>query len=183
MLDALKKDFARYSKKKGNLFLFFLKALQDCGFRAMVLYRLGHWCRQHHLGLLAGLCERLMRHLCLCWIGTRAQIGGGLKIAHGIGLVIGGGTIIGQNCDVRQNTTFGGNYSKTDAQGRELPVLGDNVSVGAGAVILGPVHVGDNAIIGANAVVVDDVPANMIVGGVPARVIKQRWDESSGRKY
>jgi len=183
MFCTLKEDYARYGKRKGNLLLFFFKALQDAGFRAMVLFRIGHWCRYHGLGVAAGLCERLMRHLCLCWIGTRAQIGGGFKIAHGIGLVISGGTIIGKNCDMRQNTTLGGNYSKTDAEGRELPILGDNVSVGAGAVILGPVRVGDNAIIGANAVVTRDVPANMIVGGVPARVIKPRWDESTGRKY
>jgi acetyltransferase-like isoleucine patch superfamily enzyme len=55
--------------------------------------------------------------------------------------------------------------------------------VGAGAVILGPVKVGSNSVIGANAVVTKDVPENVIVGGVPAQIIKDKWDESTGRKY
>ncbi len=183
MFANLKDDYIRYGGKKGNFLLFFLKALRDAGFRAVMLYRIGHWCRKHHLGVLAGICERLMHHLCLCWIGTRAEIGGGFKIAHCIGLIIGGGTIIGKNCDVRQNTTFGGNYSKVGPDGRMLPTLGDNISVGAGAIILGPVKIGSNSIIGANAVVTKDIPENVIAAGIPATVIKDKWDESTGRKY
>ncbi len=182
MFNKLKNDYFRYGGKKGNLPLYFLKAIRDAGFRAVMLYRIGHWCRKHHLGVLAGICERLMRHLCLCWIGTRAEIDGGFKVAHGIGLIIGGGTTIGKNCDVRQNTTFGGNYNKVAPDGRMLPLLGDNISVGAGVVILGPVKIGSNSIIGANSVVTKDVPENVIAAGVPAKVIKNRWEEKTGRK-
>ena len=124
-----------------------------------------------------------MRHLCLCWIGTRAEIGGGLKIAHCTGLVIGAKTVIGRNCDVRQNTTLGANFQKTGPDGRQSPVLGDSGSVGAGAVIIGPVRIGSHCVIGANAVVTRDIPDNMIAAGVPARVIKPRWAEGSGRGY
>ena len=60
--------------------------------------------------------------------------------------------------------------------------MGDNVSVGVGAVILGPVLIGSNVIVGANSVVNRDVPENVIVFGIPARVIKERWSEDSGRK-
>jgi len=183
MFENLKTDYRRYSKGEGNLPLFLFKALQDAGFRAMVLYRTGRWCRVRRLNILAGLCERMMRHLCLCWIGTYTEIGGGLKIAHCTGLVIGGKTIIGTNCDVRQNTTFGANFHKTSPDGRQSPILGDNVSVGAGAVIIGPVRIGSNCVIGANAVVTRDIPDNMIAAGVPARVIKPRWAEDSGRRY
>ena len=179
----LKADLRRYSNGKGRLWTFPFKALQDAGFRAMLLYRMGRWCRVRRLNLLAGLCERLMRHLCLCWIGTHTQIGPGLKIAHCTGLVIGGKTILGAHCDVRQNTTFGANFQKSGPDGRQSPVLGDNVSVGAGAVILGPVRIGSNCVIGANAVVTHDVPDNQIAAGVPARVIKSRWANDSGRGY
>lgn len=182
MFENLKEDYPRYGGKRGHVVLFLPKAIRDAGFRAVMLYRIGNWFRKRRLNMMAGLCERLMRHLCLCWIGTSAEIGGGFRIGHTIGLVIGGGAIIGKNCDVRQNTTFGGNYGKVDSTGRSQPRLGDNVSVGAGAVILGPVKVGSNSIIGANAVVTKDVPENVIVGGVPAKIIKKRWDESTGRK-
>ena len=183
MFENLKTDYRRYSKGEGHLWKFPFKALQDAGFRAMVLYRMGRWCRLRHLNLMAGLCERLMRHLCLCWIGTHTQIGGGLKIAHCTGLVIGGRTIIGANCDVRQNVTFGANFHKTGPDGRQSPTLGDHVSVCAGAVIIGPVRIGSHCVIGANAVVTHDVPDNQIAAGVPARVIKPRWTEGSGRGY
>jgi serine O-acetyltransferase len=77
---------------------------------------------------------------------------------------------------------MGGNYNKSDARGRQQPTLGDRVSVGAGAVILGAVTIGDDAVIGANAVVSRDIPAGVIAAGVPARVIKSRWGSDSGRK-
>jgi serine O-acetyltransferase len=182
MFEKLREDYQRYSNGKGNIFLYLLMAIRNAGFRAMVLYRMGHWCRKHHLSLLGGITERFMRHLCLCWISTFAEIDGGLKISHCIGLIIGDGAKIGKNCDVRQNTTLGGNFNKVDKEGRRHPLLGDNVSVGAGAVIIGPVKVGFNSIIGANAVVTHDIPENVIVGGVPARIIKNRWDVAEGRK-
>jgi len=98
------------------------------------------------------------------------------------GLIIGGETVIGANCDVRQNVTFGGNFNKVNAKGRSQPTLGDNISVGAGAVILGPVYIGSNTIIGANTVVTRDVEEGVIVFGVPGKVIKKRWSEETGRK-
>ena len=178
----LSKDYGRYRQDDGNIALFVLQAFRNMGFRAMMLYRMGRWCRLHNLRMLAALTERAIHHLCLCSISTGAEIGGGFYLAHPIGLVIGGGTRIGEHCDGRQNVTFGGNYNKQSEDGRQKPWLGDNVSIGAGAVILGPVKVGSNAIIGANAVVIRDVPESAIVAGVPARVIKERWDEKGGRK-
>jgi serine O-acetyltransferase len=77
---------------------------------------------------------------------------------------------------------MGGNFSKRSEDGRTQPWVEDNVSFGVGAVVLGPVHIGKNAIIGANSVVTRDVPENMIVLGVPAQIIKERWREETGRK-
>jgi serine O-acetyltransferase len=181
MFDNLKEDYCRYKGKKGNLAAFCIKAILNAGFRAVMLYRIGFWLRKHRCRLVATIIERVMHHLCHCWISTSAEIGPGFLIAHVGSLVIGQGTRIGKNCDVRQNVTFGGNFNKKNEQGRTQPWVDDNVSFGAGAVVIGPIKVGSNSIIGANSVVTRDVPENVIVFGVPATVIKEKWDGNSGR--
>lgn len=178
----LQSDYARYDRRNGNLIRFLLKALSDAGFRAVMLYRLGHWFSGRRLILFRALTERLMHHLCHCWIGSTAEIGPGFRIDHVCGVVIGRNTRIGKNCDIRQNVTLGGNFSKMDEHGRMQPWVGDNVSFGAGSIVIGPVTIGSNSIIGANSVVNRDVPENVIVFGIPAKIVKQRWDDSSGRK-
>lgn len=79
---------------------------------------------------------------------------------------------IGENFTISQGVTIGGNIYKTK-DGRRSPIIGDNVLLGAGAKVLGPVVVGDNSIIGANAVVVKDIPENSVAAGVPAKVVKE----------
>jgi putative colanic acid biosynthesis acetyltransferase WcaB len=102
----------------------------------------------------------------------KAKVGPGLKLYHGHALVVNDGVVIGARCALRHCTTIG---SKQLPDGSEsaCPVLGDDVNVGANAVILGPIKIGDRAVIGAGAVVVKDVPAGAVVGGNPARVIRQ----------
>ncbi|TLV03229.1 serine O-acetyltransferase [Dyadobacter luticola] len=97
-------------------------------------------------------------------------VGRGLKVFHGAGLVINKHTVIGKNVLLRHTTTLG---NKGDVKS-DCPIIGDNVEIGAQVCILGKIRIGDNAIIGAGSVVTKEVPANAIVVGNPARIVKYR---------
>lgn len=99
-------------------------------------------------------------------IGMHAQIGRRLRIEHWGGIVIHGRTVIGDDCLIRHGVTFGNRGGDPLA----APRVGNGVEIGAGAKILGAIHIGDKAIIGANAVVISDVPAGALAVGVPAKI-------------
>jgi serine acetyltransferase len=101
------------------------------------------------------------------------RVGPGLAIFHGTGLVVHPSTVIGAGVLLRHGITLGALGDDDESAG---PRLGDRVSVGAGAIVLGPITIGDDAVIGAGAVVVDDVPAGGVVVGNPGRVVRIRED-------
>lgn len=104
-------------------------------------------------------------------INYRADIGPGLLILHNsMGVTINGGAIIGKNLTLIGGNVIGGNkaFNRGDFK------IGDNVNLGANAVIIGPVTIGDNVKVGASACVVKDVPDNVTVVGVPAKIIDNR---------
>ena len=103
-------------------------------------------------------------------IHPKAQIGNRFFIDHGEGVVIGETTIIGDDVLIYQQVTLGGRGFE---KGKRHPTIGNNVTIGAGAKILGNVTVGDNAVIGASTVVLKDIPANATAVGVPARIVKR----------
>ena len=110
----------------------------------------------------------LIRLLFAAVIPYTAEIGEGTKFGYGgLAIVIHANCKIGKNCTISQGVTLGG----TNHKGL-VPVLGDNVFIGAGAKILGPITIGNNVVIGANAVVVKDIPANSLAVGIPAKVVK-----------
>ena len=98
-----------------------------------------------------------------------AKIGKGFVIDHGMGVVIGETTEIGNNVLIYQGVTLGGTGKET---GKRRPTIGNNVVIGCGAKVLGPVNIGDNAKIAANAVVLTDVPPDSTAVGAPAKIIK-----------
>jgi len=106
-------------------------------------------------------------------ISLEATLGEGLKLPHPNGIVIHEEAVIGRNCMIMQQVTVG------MIDGGEVPTLGDNVYVGAGAKIIGRLKVGDGARIGANAVVLHDAPAGATAVGVPAKVVQAK---ATGRR-
>lgn len=122
--------------------------------------------------LLPDVLDLLSRALFRVQIGRRVRIGPGLMIPHG-NVVIDGETVIGRDCQINPWVTIGLSNSKRLGFSVRGPTIGDHVRIGTGAKVLGPVTVGDYARIGANAVVVNDVPANVTVVGIPARVLEE----------
>jgi len=106
-------------------------------------------------------------------IGHDVRIGGGLNLVHGF-IVINGRTTIGRNATIAPFVSLGLSNSSRVAFGSPGPTLGDDVFIGSGAKVLGPLHIGDRSQIGANAVVLEDVPADHSAVGVPARSFPRR---------
>ena len=139
------------------------------GFHVLVTHKVAHFLYNHKCFFLARLVSQLARHLTGIEIHPGAKIGKGLFIDHGMGVVIGETTEIGENCLLYQGVTLGGTGKD---KGKRHPTLGDNVMVGAGAKVLGPITIGNNVKVAANAVVLKPIPDNCTAVGVPARVAR-----------
>lgn len=122
----------------------------------------------HKCFFLARLISQLARHLTGIEIHPGAKIGNRLFIDHGMGIVFGETTEIGDNCTIYHGVTLGGTGKDS---GKRHPTLGNNVLIGAGAKVLGPVYIGDNVRVGAGSVVLKNLPANTTAVGVPAEVV------------
>ena len=140
------------------------------GLKAVRSYRRAHWFYQPKWFTIARIISQRARHKTGIEIHPGAQIGKGLFIDHGMGVVIGETTIIGDNCLLYQGVTLGGTGKD---KGKRHPTLGDNVMVGAGAKVLGPINIGSNVKVAANAVVLSDIPENCTAVGVPARIARR----------
>lgn len=137
------------------------------GVHALIWYRVARLFYKLHLRFLAGLLSALGRFFTGVEIHPAAKIGRNLFIDHGHGVVIGETAVIGDDCTIYQNATLGGTGKEHN---KRHPTLGNNVTVGAGAKVLGNITIGNNVKIGANSVVLKDVADNCTVVGV-GRVI------------
>ncbi|AGY91609.1 hypothetical protein SPICUR_03065 [Spiribacter curvatus] len=139
------------------------------GVHALILHRMNHWLWHHRLGLVARFLSLIARLLTGIEIHPGARIGRRFFIDHGLGVVIGETAEVGDDCTLYQGVTLGGTSWRA---GKRHPTLGNDVVVGAGAKVLGPLDIGEGARIGSNAVVVKDVPAHATMVGIPARVAR-----------
>ena len=138
------------------------------GFHAIVIYRLSNLMWNIKLKFIAKLLSHLGRILTGIEIHPAAKIGKNMFIDHGHGVVIGETSEIGANVLIYHGVTLGGNSLN---KGKRHPTIGNNVIIGAGAKILGPITIGDSARVGANAVVTKAVKEYSTVMGIPAKTI------------
>lgn len=140
------------------------------GVKALGLHWLAHQLKEFGIPLLPRIISELNRWLTGIDIHPSAKIGKNLVIDHGMGVVIGETAEIGNNVIIYQGVTLGGTSL---SPGKRHPTIGDCVVIGAGAKILGNIHIGACSRIGANSVVIESVPPYSTVVGIPGRVINQ----------
>ena len=126
------------------------------GVHALIWHRVAHWFYEHHMFFIARLISQVARFCIL--------------IDHGCGVVIGETAVVGDNCTIYQGVTLGGVGTQ---KGKRHPTLGNNVTVGSGAKILGSFEVGDNCSVAANAVLLRPLEENTTAVGIPARPVKK----------
>lgn len=144
------------------------------GIHAMLVHRLSHWLWDLGFKWLARMLSNVARWVTGIEIHPGAKIGRRFFIDHGMGVVVGETAEIGDDCTLYHGVTLGGTSWE---KGKRHPTLGNNVVIGAGAKVLGPILVGDNARVGSNAVVIKDVPEGATVVGIPGRVVSRRTEE------
>lgn len=141
------------------------------GLHSIVVHRyVSHPLYEIGIPFIPRLISQVMRFLTGIEIHPGATIGRGFFVDHGAGIVIGETAEIGKNCVLFHNVTLGGTGKHV---GKRHPTIGDNVMIGAGAIILGPMKVGNNVKIGAGTVIINkDVPSNCTVVGAPGKIVK-----------
>jgi serine O-acetyltransferase len=168
--DEIKDDVAAVRQRdpaaRGNVEALLLYS----GVHAILAYRVAHRLYLGKKYFSARAVSQAAKFLTGIEIHPGATIGKGLFIDHGSGVVIGETSEIGNNCTLYQGVTLGGTGKDT---GKRHPTLSDNVMVGAGAKVLGPITIGENSKIAAGAVVLKDIPADSTAVGIPARVVRR----------
>ena len=150
------------------------------GFHAIFWHRIASLLWNMGLKLIARMISNILRTLTGIEIHPAANIGQGFFIDHGMGVVIGETSDIGKNVTIYQGVTLGGVSANP---GKRHPTIGDNVIIGAGSKILGPLNIGENTKIGANSVVIDDIPENSTVVGVPGKVVGKSFSSIAPDLY
>ena len=172
LVNLIKSDYAKYKKYGANFIaiVFFTQ-----GFWAIFQYRIAHYCCKTRIPILKQIVisfflvwQKLIEIVTGISLPYRAEIGSHLYIGHFGNIIINANAVIGNNCNISQGVTIGvsGRGNK-----RGVPTVGDNVYIGANAVVAGKITVGDNCMIAANSLVVRPVKSNCTIMGVPAKII------------
>ena len=147
------------------------------GIHSIFFYKISNIIWKLNIKILARFISHIGRFFTGVEIHPAVKVGKNLFIDHGMGIVIGETTIIGDNVTIYQGVTLGG---ITNIKKKKHPTIFDNVIIGAGAKILGPVTIGKNSKIGANSVVTKNIPPNITVVGVPGKIIDNNSTDGAG---
>ncbi len=175
MLENLKEDTRRLReiKSKGYPWYVIESLLFENGYQAVVMHRLAHWFRSRGIPFFGPLIARVSLWLTGADIAPEARLGPGLRIAHGVGLVIGNRVELGARATLLHQVTMGAPSTRRVEQ---MPRVGDDAFIAAGARLIGGITVGDRVFIGANTVLTRDVPsdAKVSVAGEPTIEVRER---------
>ncbi|MEI7670239.1 MAG: serine O-acetyltransferase [Pseudomonadota bacterium] len=176
ILEEIDAVFARDPAARSRIEVLFLYP----GFHAILFHRLSHRLWRVNFKFIARFISVLSRFITGIEIHPGAKIGKRLFIDHGMGVVIGETATIGDDVTIYHDVTLGGtSFDK----GIRHPQIGDNVIIGAGAQILGPIHIGSNARIGSNSVVVKDVAEGATMVGIPAHSVETKQTDDIKIKF
>lgn len=165
------------SKKRYGILRKFNNIFLNSSFYLILLFRIASFLKRINIPILPNIITFLQSIIFCSSIHHSCKIGPGLLIPHGFCIVITGDAQIGTDAVIFHEVTIGGNATRNDG----TPRIGNNVTIYAGAKILGPIKIGDNVRIGANSVVLNSVPDNALVVGNPARIIKDKEQEIEER--
>lgn len=172
MFDNLREDWRTYERDPARQ-----------GLWVMVVYRFGRWrygIQNRWLRLPFSILYKILKLLSQILTGIdlpcEVTVGRRFKIEHFGDIIISGDTVFGDDVVIRNGVTVG--LKRTNERG--APVIGNRVDIGAGAKVLGSIRIGDNVAIGANAVVLQDVPPNSLAIGVPAQIRPRRTPSAAG---
>lgn len=169
----------RQIKTKGAPWYVLESLLFENGYQAVVLYRIGNWFKCRRIPIFGPLVARISLWLTGVDISPSASIGPGLLIGHGVGLVIGGRVRIGARALLLHGVTIG---APGIDRREEMPQIGDDVFVGAGACLLGGIRVGNNVFVGANAVVTRDIEDDCrVLPDMPLKISSRSEAPAAGR--
>lgn len=169
-ITTIKEDIATVKRNDPAAQNGFVIFLSYPGLHAKWAHAPEHWLWNHGARSLARILSQITRFMTGVEIHPAAQLGRRFFIDHAMGVVIGETTIVGDDCTLYQGVTLGGTGNEV---GKRHPTLGNNVTVGSGAKVLGNITIGDNVRIGGNSVVVKDVPSDSTVVGVPGRIVRR----------